>query len=111
MWYMNSFVVPVTCWRCGGPVDLVNAGKPVEAGAAINAVIRCVAKFCRAEAGFHVRLMPMGTYNDEGEAHGNGRAYHNHKRVPEPPCDECKAWHARSVDDKVRLRRELGIPV
>ena len=83
----------ITCPRCGQELVVHNSGEPVEGGTAVNAILRCTNKWCHTEWGLHIRLMPTGTYTDEGDVHGNRLAYNRHKRAGEPQCDECKLWH------------------
>jgi hypothetical protein len=103
------YSVELSCPRCGSPVEPVNLGVPADAGRSVNAVIRCTRTGCHLETALHLRLMPMGVYNDDGETHGNARAYRRHKMDSEPPCQECKDWHSRDYVDRKHAEKEAAL--
>lgn len=97
---MKAFRMVFTCTRCGGEVEKVNIGDPVDGGTATSAIVRCTKVNCRYEFAVHVYLMPLGVFDDDGEDHGTARGFNRHQALGELPCDECNAWKTRKDSDR-----------
>lgn len=98
---MNALTFPITCPRCGQPVQLTNHGK-VAVGE-LNAVITCTG--CRLESGLHIRLIPVTAEDHGGGKHcGTNYGYEAHRRNGTSACDACRRAHAERARDH-RLAR------
>ena len=105
---MKSFLMGVTCPRCGSDLKDVTIGKPMDGGTAINAVVKCTSGNCRREYSIHVFLMAVGVYNDDGVVHGTAPAVRQHHADGEPLCEDCKNYRTRVVQDKNNRHKETA---
>jgi hypothetical protein len=101
---VNSLIMPLRCPKCAAKVKMVNVGDPVDGGTNINAVLRCTRQFCRTEFSLHIHIMSMGTYSDEGVAHGTSKAFARHRELGERLCDACKDYNTRRFQDSNKPR-------
>ena len=102
---MSGYQVDVCCYRCGSPVEHVNASKIMFGGTECSAVCRCVS--CKREWFVQVLLRPLVfTPNtesvdvaSEGRTHGIRQTYNAGCR-----CEECRAAE-RSYRSAYRARK------